>query len=360
MRPGTLRITAPFGRTIGITLILLFLLGGIAEWIVRSDIFQAPLTPPKMGSRHYQLGHKLALLDAEVKHNGSVDCIMVGSSMVDVGFAPDIFQDGYYEIAGKSIRCFNFGIDASSAFSTAALVQILMEDYHPRLLIVGTDPRDYAIPSTERGPAVILDTSWVKYRLGSFSPEGWLLDHSYLYRYRQHLSRIIHLNFENTLWSETYLNFPILPNGSTPITKISPYINDPPDPQDHSYEITYYTEIYSSYQLLEENLGALEDIMEYNKSGTQVLVVEMPVSDGLYYFFGNGEADYEMYVNRVSELADLHHVPFWRTEPLDSIPDNGWSDYSHLNVTGAEIFSTWLGEEVGMLEIQKGAASVQP
>jgi len=280
--------------------------------------------------------------------------------MVDVGFAPDIFQDAYYEIAGKSIRCFNFGIDASSAFSTAALLQILMEDYHPRLLIVGTDPRDYAIPSTERGPAVILDTSWVKYRLGSFSLEGWLLDHSYLYRYRQHLSRIIHLNFENTLWSETHLNFPILPNGSTPITKISPYINEPPDPQDPSYEVTYYTEIYSSYQLLDENLGALEDIMEYSKSGTQVIVVEMPVSDGLYYFFGNGEADYEMYVNRVSELADLHHVPFWRTEPLDSIPDNGWSDYSHLNVTGAEIFSTWLGEQVGMLEIQKGAASVQP
>ena len=359
MKHSTFQITSLFSKTIWLTLTLLCLLGGAAESVARSDFFQAPLTPPKMGSRHYQLGHKLALLEAEVKQNGPIDCIMVGSSMADVGFNPVAFQEAYQKVTGRDVSCFNFGIDASSAASTAALVKILVEDYHPRFLIVGTDPRDYAIPSDEGEPAVILNTPWVRYRQGNFSVEGWLLDHSYLYRYRQHLGRIIHLNFENTLWSETHLNFPILPNGSTPITKISTYINDPPDPQDDSYEVTYYTEIYSSYQLLDENLTALEDIMEYNKSGTQVIVVEMPVSDGLYYFFGNGEADYKMYVNRVNELADLHHVPFWRTEPLDSIPDNGWSDYSHLNVTGAEIFSTRLGEQVGRLEIPKGAAGVQ-
>ena len=27
--------------------------------------------------------------------------------------------------------------------------------------------------------------------------------------------------------------------------------------------------------------------MEYNKSAIPVILVEMPVSDGLYYFFGN-------------------------------------------------------------------------
>jgi hypothetical protein len=33
------------------------------------------------------------------------------------------------------------------------------------------------------------------------------------------------------------------------------------------------------------------------------------------------------------------------------IPDDGWSDYSHLNVTGAEIFSDWLGQQVGGIKI---------
>jgi hypothetical protein len=91
-----------------------------------------------------------------------------------------------------------------------------------------------------------------------------------------------------------------------------------------------------------------------------VIAVELPVSDGLYYFFGNGEADYNIFIARVSELADLHQVHFGRTEPLDSIPDDGWSDYSHLNVAGAEIFSTWLGKRVAALNGQENTDVEQP
>ena len=313
-----------------------------------------------MGSRHYQLGYKLALLETNVKTNGPIDCIMVGSSIVDVGFTPQSFQNGYYKTSGQSIRCFNFGIDASSMASTAAFTNILVEDYKPRLLILGTDARDYVINPDDKDPAVLLDTPWIKYRSGEFYLEGWLLDHSYLFRYRQHLSRLAHFNFENTLWSEAQLNYPILLDGFTPLSKVSTYINNQPDLQDESFEVRYYNTIYSSYQMLDENLVSLESIMNYNDENTQVIIVEMPVSDGLYYFFGNGEADYDKFVAHVSELADLHQVPFWRTEPLDTIPDNGWSDYSHLNVTGAEIFSLWLGEQVGRLEVQKDAGVFQP
>jgi hypothetical protein len=352
MRDSTLQLTRFFGGVVWLTITLLPLFVGIAEAVTRSEFFQAPLTPPKMGSRHYQLGHKLALLDAEVKRNGPVDCIMVGSSMVDVGFNPDSFQTGYKETAGRAIRCFNFGIDASSAASTATLVKILMEDYHPRILVLGTDARDYTVSPEDRDPAVILNTPWVMYRSGAFSLDGWLTEHSHFYRYRQHLSRLMRFNLEGTLWSETNLNFEILANGQTPIEKVADYINTPPNPQDDSFEVVYYSRIFRPYQLLEENLDALEKMMEYNGTGTQVIVVEMPVSDGLYYFFGNGEADYSTFIVRVSELANLHQIPFWRTEPLDSIPDDGWSDYSHLNITGAEIFSAWLGGRVGEAETQ--------
>ena len=360
MKSATLHLTMPIGKTLTFTIMLLFLLGGLGEWIARSEFFQRPLTPPKMGSRHYQLGHKLALLETEVNKNGPIDCIMVGSSMVDVGFDPTAFQDSYKTVTGQAIRCFNFGIDASSAVSAAALTRILVEDFHPHLLIFGTDPRDYAVPSDDRDPAAVLTTPWVKYRQGDFSIEGWLQDHSYLYRYRQHLSRLARFNLEGTLWSETKLNFEMLANGHTLIDKVADYINDPPNPHDESFEVVYYSQIYASYQLLSDDLDALESIMDYDGSETQVIVVEMPVSDGLYYFFNNGEADYNRYIAQVGKLADLHQVPFWQTEPLDSIPDDGWSDYSHLNVTGAEIFSTWLGEQVGRLEVPEGTSVSQP
>jgi hypothetical protein len=341
-----------FGNTFWFTLFFLFLFMGIAEWVTRLEIFRAVLTPPKMGSQHYQLGHKLALLDAAVKSNGAIDCIIVGSSMVDVGFDPSAFKDAYLETTGREIHCFNFGLDASSAASTAALTKILVEDYRPRFLIFGTDPRDYAVPLQSRDPSAILDTPWIKYRSGQFSIEGWLLDHSYLQRYRQHLARLLRFQFEDTLWSEMVLNFPIMPDGFTPITKISTYVNDPPDPDDTSFEVVYYKQIFSPYEMIDENLEAMERILQYNGSETKVIVVEMPISDGLYYFFKSGEEDYNRFVDQVGNLAGYHQVPFWRTEPLDSIPDDGWSDYSHLNVKGAEIFSVWLGKQVGEAEAQ--------
>ena len=59
------------------------------------------------------------------------------------GFDPRAFASGYREIKGQDIRCFNFGIDSSSAASTHAIARVMLEDYHPRLLIIGTDARDY-------------------------------------------------------------------------------------------------------------------------------------------------------------------------------------------------------------------------
>jgi hypothetical protein len=354
MKFDTLRLNKKSSKTLWLTLVMLFVFGGSAEAVVRTEFFQAPLTTPKMGSSHYQFGHKLAWLDAEVKRNGPVDCIMLGSSMTDASMNPEIVQNTYREVTGRDLHCFNFGINASSTASTAVMARILIEDYSPRLLIIGTDPRDYALPLDDPDVVAALDSTWIRYRLGDFSLDGWLTDVSYLYRYRQHISRLLRFTFKDTLWSDTRINYPFLPNGYTPISMVNLKVDAPPDPLDTSYEVTYYSRIYSSYEMLDVNLQALAEIMYYDKTTTQIIVVEMPVSDGLYYFFGNGEADYTRYVARVSELAGLHQVPFLRTEPLDLIPVDGWSDYSHLNTTGANVFSSWLGRQIGEA-VQQGA-----
>src|ERR1051325_6804803 len=253
LKSATLQIRIVPGKTIWFTVVLFILLTAVGEWVARSESFQVFLTPPTMGSRHYQLGHKLTLLNMLVRKTGHVDCIMLGSSMVDTGFDPVAFETGYEERTGQDIHCFNFGIDASTAASTAALTRIIVENYHPRLLIVGTDPRDYAVPRGDPDPAVILNTPWVAYRQGEFSLEGWLLDNSYLYRYRKHLGRLARFQFEDTLWSNTQWNYEILPNGFTPLSKVSTYINDPPKPGGDSFEVRSYTPIYSSYQMLRDN-----------------------------------------------------------------------------------------------------------
>lgn len=165
----TLQLSGSFRAIVGQTLLILALLMCAGELAARSATFQAPLTAPKLGSRHYQLGHKLALLDATVKQSGPIDCIFIGSSVADLGFDPDSFRNSYREVSGRDIHCFNFGIDASTAASTAALARILVEDYRPRLLIFGMDPRDIAVASEEPDPQAVLDTPWIKYRMGAFS-----------------------------------------------------------------------------------------------------------------------------------------------------------------------------------------------
>ena len=350
MRSSTLLLNGLFGKTFWLTVILLFFIVGITECGIRLGVFQEYLTPPRLGSRHSQLGYKLTLLNAEVKKNGPVDCIMVGSSTVDVGFDPDAFQKAYQEVTGQNIRCFNFGIDASSSISAAALARILVEDYRPRILIFGTDPRDYAVRREDRDTAVVLVSPWIKYRQGLFSLDGWLLDHSYLFRYRQHLARLTRFEFPNTLWSRTKMSYKLRTNGMNPIKTVSTYINDPPAPDDDSYEVKYYKRIYSPYQMLEENIAALENIIAHENTGTEIVVVEMPMPDGLYSFFANGEADYDRFIAQVDELAGKYRVPFLRTEPLELIPDDGWFDYSHMNISGAEVFSDWLGRQIAGID----------
>jgi hypothetical protein len=349
----TLQVARPFGKTIWLSFAFLLLILGFAEWVARSDLIQSLLTPPKMGSRHYQLGNKLALLNSAIQKHGPVDCLFIGSSMVDLGIDPEAFRESYREKTGRDIRCFNFAIDASSATSSAALAQILVEDYKPHLLIFGTDARDYAVFRDDQDAAVILDTNWIKYRMGHFSLDGWLTEHSFLYRYRQHLSQLMRFDLDGTIRSETTENFGIQPNGFTPNKEIGTYINDPPDPADDSFEVTYNTKIFSSYRMLEDNLAALEQILNQNKAETVVVVAEMVIADGLYYFFGNGQSDHQLFIDRIRDISAAHGVPFLEAERLDLIPDDGWVDYSHLNAKGAKVFSAWLGGQIGEMEINK-------
>ncbi len=347
----TIRLTHVDWKLILWTILFIVLLASVIEWLVRQDIFQTPMTTPQMGSSHYEMGQKLAYLDRQIKQNGPVDCLMVGSSMVDVGFDPEAFEKAYQEITGKNIQCFNFGLDASSAASTQAIAKILVEDYHPRLLIVGTDARDYVLPREDPDVSVILDTPWVQYRLGNFSLDGWLLEKSYFYRYRQHLNRLLRFDLKDTLVKDTFFAYELRPNGLNVISKIATDSNDPPDPNDQSYQVQYYGRIFKSYQVLDLNLEALKQTLALQSPGMQVVVVEMPVPDGYYYFFGNGSEDHGKFIQSVKTLTAMQEVPFWQTEPLNNIPDNGWSDYTHMNTTGADVFSSWLGRQVGQGEL---------
>lgn len=355
----SLHLKWPFGKTFGLSLIVLTLLVGVSEVIFRTDRFQSLLTAPKMGTL-IEPGHKLVQLEAATEQEGLINCLILGNSMVDVGFDPKAFAIEYKNRTGQDIRCFNFGIDGLTAASAGPLAHILVQDYRPSLLIYGTDARDYAISRDALETTVILDTPWIQHRQGNPSVEGWLWEHSYLYRYRSHIRNLLRFYFEETLRSHSILETKITPYGFRPLKTVETNVTISPDPEDDSPQNNYYFGLLSNYEMREENLSGLEQIISQNGQNTQVIIVEMPVPSGYFYFFGNGKDDYQRFIDKVSHLAEAYNVLFWQTTTLQMIPDSGWRDYSHLNIEGAKIFSKRLGQQVGQAVLQGKINNLTP
>jgi hypothetical protein len=336
--------------TFGLGLLFFVLLFAAGELLARLDMFQTRLTAPELGSTHRQFETQMHRLETLFKREGAVECIFLGNSMVWGGFDPLAFTQTYQSKTGQDIRCFNFGVDGMPASASGVLAEILIEDYHPQLLIYGTDARDYAVTRDARDAVVLLDSPWLQYRQGRFTVEGFLFEHSYLYRYREQLCRL--LRFDYTQLRSGPDRSPTTGYGFDPNDRIGSFVQTIPDPQDPRGPIQYYFSVLSDYQMLPVNLDGLEKIVAQNDQDTQVLVVEMPVPETYMYFFANREEDYQRFINRARQMAADHDVPFVQTTPLNLIPDDGWVDYSHLNTRGAGIFSAWLGKQMGEAAVQ--------
>jgi hypothetical protein len=344
MSEGTLRLQHPLGKTLILAVVFLLSLIIAGEIVTRSDAFQHQFARPTWGSRHRQFEIQLDRLNYLIDREGSVDCIFLGNSMVMRGIDPIAFADAYHDQTGQDIRCFNFGVDAIPAVGSAALAKILVRDYQPRLLIYGTDARDYVIEPIDKDAAVFLETPWIQHRLGEFSLAGWLYDVSSLLRYRVALSRLSRFDYGRSLRSQSDNTYSSR-YGFDGDPKVGEFVSLPPNQNNELGHVQYYYRILSDYEVLPENLRALEEIAALADHNTEVLILEMPVPAAYFYFFDDGVKDYQIFIDHVKNVADEHDLPFWITTAENIIPTDGWVDYSHLNSNGARIFSEWLGKQ---------------
>jgi hypothetical protein len=114
---------------------------------------------------------------------------------------------------------------------------------------------------------------------GKIQYSGWLIDHSYLYRYRYAIVEFVHLHKR---WEESVTNR----YGSEPNDLVFS-VSTPPDPQDASYHVQYYYGILNNYSVRSENRIALTQILDLKSNNTTVVLVEMPVPNTYFYFFDN-------------------------------------------------------------------------
>lgn len=336
----------PTGVAILLALPFLLLLFGALEIVVRQPAVHDRLGYPRMGSRHGQLGSKYARLQTLVLEVGHVECIAIGSSTVDQAFNPIAFAAAFQAETERSLTCFNFAIDAIVPAASHQIAAILIADFQPDLLIVGTDARDLTIAENEWDVTVITETPWVRYRSGQFSVRGWLTEHIYVYRYGQQIKQLIQGNLAEALRPVTP---PAIALGQNPKAVTGWRVGSGEIPNQDEALLTYYRDRLGDFRILPENTAGLRQIMNINSPHTQVIVVEMPVTPDYLRFFRDPDADYDAFLTHLHQLAYAHHTPFWTTLELNLIPDDGWFDFSHVNVVGADIFSAWLGHKVGVL-----------
>lgn len=335
-RPSTLRLTKPYGQTLLLAAVILLVLVGLVETLSRIEAIQARLPAPSLGSGHQNFDLKLALLDAFVKKEGGVDCILLGPSAVNYDLAPSVIRNAFRHQTGNDIRVFNFGLAALNNPVAAAVMRILVDRFHPRLVILGVFPGEehFGRATAQR----LMSNPWVNQQMGRPSFNGWLLDHSLAYRYFMRFC--VWLKQPDFSESIRRLERQTSPDGFTKTTKTMPNIDDPPDPL---LEREYFIR-YGHFQVAPSHLAAMDDLLRF-KTEVELAVLEVPIHSTFMVFFGNGKADYDQVLAETQKRARRQNVLFWSTSQV-RIPSEGWWNRNHLNVAGAQILSLWLGEKL--------------
>ena len=342
-------IKKPDWWLLGETLALLLSFLVMGEIAFRQSAIQNHFLGPQIGSRHGQFDQQWARLEKLEASGEPIDCILLGNSMIWIDANPFVVADVFQSVTGQKIDCFNFGVSALPASSAGLLASVLVEKFHPKILVYGTAARDYAIPDMSEDAVVISDTPWLRYQNGSFSPEGWLYANSKFYQYKNYLPKLILLGFEDVI--PGYSDLPAYHDfGYDPKIGQRIDVSRPLDMEDiGSREARKW--LYH-YNILDENLDGLRGVVQQSSQGVQVIVIEMPFHPSAYEFFSNGQSDYNQFVQHVTQITTEGKVSFWRLQDQPQISDPNWWDFFHMNFQGAEIFSRWLGQELGEATIE--------
>ncbi len=327
-RPQTLQLTRPAPYTLGLGVLLLLVAWLAGEGVLRALVATGAVPLPAFRSLNAELDLKLVRLDELYRTNGRIDCIILGSSQTDQALDPEVFARAIAEGGGPAITCYNFSLGTLTASPAGTLAHLLAVRYHPTLLIYGTSARDYSSKFGELTRPLNQD-AWVQYQLGQPSLEGWLAEHSLLYR--QMLTWRTALNPDYQKFAAR-LTAQLTPYGYLVSQRTSLEDDD--------------TNFIPEYRPLPEDLAGLDKLLALRSSGVQVLVFEVPVHPDFLnaYVEADRQAYFDAFLRPIQRRVQKQGAPFWATYELPGsiLPDDGWSDMKHLNQRGGGIFSRWM------------------
>jgi len=331
------------------TILLAFLLFGLlallSEGLLRLPTVQERLPGYRsFGMHHYQFEIKWFGLQAYADEE-NVDALVMGSSLVNTGVDPAVLTGAYTAQTGESLRLYNFGVEGITIHANLELAGILLERYHPDVLVYGTEPRDLDEATASVAETRLLDDPWLRAQMGDFNPRGWLVDHSAFLQAYLPYRNWMRADFPDMLYTFLFRTHSTSPAGYEPDLKVMEPGIGPLDQRFLDCMDYYPTSRISSSRL--EELRRLIELG--NDRGVGVVVGEMPVHPFVYECMG-GEEAHRAFQERVRAAVEAAEGIFLPAGPGLEIPPEGYADLEHLNLNGAPLFSRFLGERLAELD----------
>ncbi len=332
LKPYTLQVAWPLGGVVIRALAILIATTSACEVLARTPTAQAVLLPPSTSSVP-DVGVQIYQLDQFVRQEGSLDCVIVGSSAAGRGVDPEVLASAFQAKTGRTIRCYNFGTAGAGDEGTAVISQILARNYHPWLMIYAASFRDFGNRAN-----FDMNIPWVRYQQGEFSPDGWLESNLVSYRYyltysgyltNAYVTVTIKRLMRVSRWGQWKTN------QSTDVSQ---------SPKRNVYQVQYSE--FGRINLSSADMSGLDALFSLRQQGVTIVVAEVPVPPQGLQFLTHGKADYQTFVHRLSDMTGRAAVPLYLADGQVLIPDNGWFDYTHMNSRGAAVYSDWLAQQL--------------
>ncbi|MEK6256270.1 MAG: hypothetical protein N2C13_02990, partial [Chloroflexota bacterium] len=268
-----LKISKPFGKTLILSIVFMIIIGVLMELGARSKIAQRIAPVQAYGTNHVQFEVQYQILQEYVENHGAPECIIMGNSMAHRSMNPEIISERIIEKTGSNLECFNFSIVGANIAITATIAEILIERYHPKLLIVGTSFMDYTERRETRKDDRFLKNPWLLYLLGDESWEGWLLNNSYAFRLITFFSYATNQtsSLENIREDIKIAKLRITKTGFAVFRSVFEIW----EPINEQITKRLLSDL-GGYTQSKWNLDKLNEMAKYQETGVQVIFVEMP------------------------------------------------------------------------------------
>lgn len=334
----------------GILLRAMFVLGvliGFVEGVVR---FTAPdVLPRSLGSNQYQFEIKWYRLEEFVQERGGVDILIMGSSVTNTGFIPEEIAAALESEFGE-VRVFNFGVEGFTVNLTAQIIEEVIQTTHPKVILFSTEVRDYSDQVARGTTRRVMSSPWIQHIGGEESIEGWLADNSLFYNYFLGLRNWTRPDYGLQREKIITRSASAHPDGYEPDKGVVHLT--PPDPDEPGHQSML--DLFENYEIAPERLASLEKILAVGEEyGVLIITAEFPVAPEFYLFFGDGEADHQLFVQTVEDTVTRYNSYFIPAIPAEDMPSRGHSDYTHINDFGAKVYSQYIGEALMKLFLQE-------